>query len=296
MQAYADAIKAVVRTNDVVIDIGTGTGILSFLAARYGAGKVIGFDRTRIVDYADEIKKLNFPDAPITFMQKDVLGEDLPHVQADVAICELFGNFGIDENVIKVLSKVRNDLLAPNGRLIPETLELLVAPVQCTSAYREVANWKHAEYGIDFSPLQRLAYNAVYQIISEPVRLLSEPQTIATIDFYTVETLAKELTGSFTFGRDGTLHGLAGWFRSQLAPGRILDCGPDAPHTHWGQILFPIGDPLNIKKDGQITMMFKETADNTSSLWQWSGEIRPTKITRKPIEFSFSASRRFHDD
>ena len=296
MEAYADAIKAVVQTNDVVIDVGTGTGILSFLAAKYGAGKVVGFDRTRIVDYAEEIRKLNFPHAPITFLQQDLLGEDLPQIQADVAICELFGNFGIDEDVIKVLSKVRNDLLAPNGRLIPETLELVVAPVQCTAAYREVANWKEPEYGIDFSPLQKLAYNAVYQIINEPVRLLSKPQTIASIDFYTVETLAKELAGSFSFNRDGTLHGLAGWFRSQLAPGRILDCGPDAPHTHWGQILFPIGDPVDVRKDGRVTMTFKEVADSTSSLWQWSGEIRPTKVTPKPIDFSFSASRRFHDN
>ena len=50
--ALIDAINAVVKPGDTVIDLGTGTGILAMAAARAGAARVYAIDHASIVDSA----------------------------------------------------------------------------------------------------------------------------------------------------------------------------------------------------------------------------------------------------
>ena len=295
MKAYSEAMRSLIKPNDVVVDVGTGTGILAFLAVNYGAKQVYAIDRSRIIDYAKRVKELNCPDAPVSFLQHDILRGNPLETKATIAICELFGNFGIDENVVNILAKVRHEWLTSDGRVVPETLELVAAPVQCTTGYREIASWNNNEYGIDFSPMQQLAYNAIYQVTGEPVRLLGTAKTLAHIDFTTDITLPKKLCANYTIVKEGTLHGVAGWFRSKLAPGHYLDTGPESPPTHWGQVLFPIGDPINVRKGGRVSMQFKEILKDNESQWYWSGKIQPSPNPKTSRDFSYTASRRFFD-
>ena len=293
MELFSRAIKSQVSNNDLVIDIGSGTGILSFFASEAGAAKVLGIELSCLAEYASEVKKINLPHAEIEFVQSDVLDLKPLDKKFDVAICELFGSFGIDESVIPIINHVRDNLLIEEGKLLPETLELFVAPVQCTQVYRDLANWEPKQCGLDFSPIQELAYNAVYHLSGDALDFLSEPQQLIDIDFYTIKNLPKSMTAEFEFDRDSVVHGIAGWFRSRLAPGIVLDTSPKQENTHWGQLFFPIGDPLRVQKGGTMEFVFREHHKEKLCYWNWSGKIKPKPGNSKVHEFSFNAIRDF---
>lgn len=53
----------------MVLDVGCGTGVLSCFAARAGARKVIGVDRSDIVVKAREVVRANGFDGVVTLVQ-----------------------------------------------------------------------------------------------------------------------------------------------------------------------------------------------------------------------------------
>ncbi len=57
--AFAAAIREVVQPGDVVLDVGTGTGILAMFAAKAGARKVYAIDATDIAEVATDLVKAN---------------------------------------------------------------------------------------------------------------------------------------------------------------------------------------------------------------------------------------------
>ena len=292
MDQFYNAIKSTVSKNDSVIDIGSGTGILSFFASDAGAQKVTGVEMTSLAEYANQIAKQYSPKSNIRFIQEDIFEFQFSKRKYDVAICELLGSFGIDENIVSVLKHVRENLLAKNGKLIPEALELFVAPVQCTTAYNNLANWKPKLYGIDFSPIQELAYNSVYHISGDALKLLAPPEQLIDIDFYSISSLPNSLDAIFEFNQKATLHGIAGWFRSKLSEDLYLDTSPKHD-THWGQIFFPIGDPINIEEKGTLTFKFEENNSKNLCNWKWSGEIMPDLKNEATQKFAYNATREF---
>lgn len=294
VNAFLRALRSVMTPGCTVVDVGSGTGILALLAARHGAGKVLGLERSDIVRYARRVKAATCPDAPVTFSRKDILLDELPSIRADVVVCELLGNFGIEENMIEVLDKVRRHVLKPGGTIIPHTLELMASPVQCAQAYREVTAWNRPRWGIDFSPLQELAFNAIYQLSHEPVKLLAAPGCLTSIDLMSATALPRSIGARFRFVRRGTVHGFAGWFRARLSPRHVLETGPGQAETHWGQVLFPVGEPVAVERGGVAEFRFSERDLSDETRWSWSGFVQPSPGARRRQEFSYCASRRPH--
>ena len=78
MSAYRQAISAVVRNGDVVLDVGTGTGILALFACQAGAKKVYAVDHGDILTVARELAESNDFRHRIVF-----LNDDVRHIQLD---------------------------------------------------------------------------------------------------------------------------------------------------------------------------------------------------------------------
>src|SRR6202042_219683 len=61
------AVRQAVRRGDRVLDAGTGTGLLSFVALAAGAADAVGFDR-QSVDTAQAIAEINSVASRLTFI------------------------------------------------------------------------------------------------------------------------------------------------------------------------------------------------------------------------------------
>src|SRR4051794_24565464 len=83
--AYARALQQAVKPGSVVLDIGTGTGIFSLLACKFGASKVYAVDPADAIELGRRSAAQNGFGDRITFLQDVSTSIDLPEL-ADVVV------------------------------------------------------------------------------------------------------------------------------------------------------------------------------------------------------------------
>jgi precorrin-6B methylase 2 len=156
---YLQAIREVVRQGDVVLDIGTGTGVLAVAAAQAGASRVYAIEATGIADAARRVYEVNGFGDRITLLEGESTGIELPE-RADVLVAELIGIDPLGERILETTRDAVSRFLQPGARLVPSAIDVsavLVAlpngrgnPWRFTRSH--IDRWG-AWYGIDFSPL-----------------------------------------------------------------------------------------------------------------------------------------------
>lgn len=103
---FKRSIFNTVKKNDVVVDVGTGTGILALFAADAGAKKVyvVEIDRRCAATLKENIKKNGYEDI-IEVIYGDALRVKLPE-KVDVIICEMISTGLIEELQIPVMNHI----------------------------------------------------------------------------------------------------------------------------------------------------------------------------------------------
>lgn len=251
LAAYQLAVDTVVRPGDVVVDLGSGTGLLGLLAARAGAARVYMVDWGPILGLAEEIAARNgFADRVIP-VRGSSLDVELPE-RADVVMCDQIGGFVYDAGVLEYFDDARRRLLKPGGTLLPSAFTLHIAPVHAPQARDNVDIWRTDPAGFDTAAAHRLAVNTEWRIDGSEVTAAAPSAEIARMTASSMDTVTGSAT--FTFAHAARVDGLLGWFDAELAPGVHLTNAPQSPSRmqRWCNF-YPSTQPLQVLAGDTLT-------------------------------------------
>ena len=268
--SFLKGIQEVVHPGDIVVDIGTGTGILAIAAARAGTRHVYAIEASGIGKSAKSIFEANGLANRITLIEGWSTQINLPE-QADVLISEIIGNEPLGERVLETTVDALKRLLKPNARLIPNRVKIFGLPIAIpqtelikhTFAAETLQNWK-SWYGIDFSPLIDITRNSSQTFYINPSlasdwKTLCKPVLLADVDFNGVSQLTIDNTMSVTTNASGQLNGVLVYFELELGPITRLSTHPEKADKDcsWRSPVWILTDPLNLQTGDRFTVSYK---------------------------------------
>ena len=247
---YAEAISRCVKKGDIVADIGTGTGLLAFLCLQAGAKRVHAIERSSAIEWAKALAEKNGFSDRIVFHKEDSRHLEL-NEKVDVVVSELIGHIAFEEGMAESLFDAKKRFLSSDGSMIPQNVDLRAALVNEKEIYADCIDCWQPIRGIDYSFLREEAIKSCYIAHVNDCDLMSEPITIASVDFQTDQMPLLSGTHTFRVVRKGHINGLALWFDAILAPSVRLSSGPWS-RTHWKQCFAPIPNPMQVEKNEYV--------------------------------------------
>nr|CCA19515.1 arginine Nmethyltransferase putative [Albugo laibachii Nc14] len=293
MQCYRDAIfeNPSHFKDKVILDVGTGSGILAIWAAQAGATKVYAVEATDIALQARKLVKANDQEDVVTIIQSKIEDVTLPE-KVDVIISEWMGYFLLRESMLDSVLVARDRWLKPDGSLFPSHASMCIAPAcnednsnkryaEFTSAmddWRRLVDNTKSTWGVDMSVLgsafrkEQDQYSLRTSAWAEvtPEELIGDEVEIASWDLLecTIDDV-KQVQASFEFQFQSTTRfgGIVGWFEvdfrgspSHPATHAVnLSTSPFVQPTHWGQQVFSISPPTQVcegdRVEGTVTVV-----------------------------------------
>ena len=278
----------------VVMDVGTGSGLLAFFAVQAGAKIVYAVEASDAALVAQELCTANGMNSKIKIIKGKVEEIELPE-KVDVIISEPIGCLLVHERMIESYIAARDRFLKPGGLMLPTVGSIVLAPFSDAALYADqlskAAFWDNANfYGVDLTSAKE---RAVDEYMSQPIvgyfnakQLISGQRTVHSVDFQTVT--AKELQNfciSYQFRIDKTdlMHGIAAWFDLEFngSDNRIiLSTAPDQPGTHWYQCRLLLREPMGVNRDQTVSGRLDfEANDKASYFLDLESRLDGTAVT-----------------
>jgi type II protein arginine methyltransferase len=243
--AWNAAIERAVHADSTVLDVGAGSGLLSMMAARAGAGRVVACEMNpavadaaaRVVDrngYSDRITIVPVHSRDLTVQQ---MGD-----RADVFVSEIISNNVVGQDSVATVRDVVGRLLKAGGKVIPAATTARVALAWWGGAalkrLQEIDGFDLGEFNI----LQALPHE-VHR--DDPALLLrSDPAALFEFDFQRlrfpdpVVRLDLPATG-------GPINGVVQWIRIQLDEEVVYENMPGMDgRSCWACLFHPFAETI----------------------------------------------------
>lgn len=264
-RSFLDAILATVGPGDVVVDIGSGTGVLSLFAAMAGAARVYAIEREPVIDVARNIAHRNGLSESITFIEGLSTDIELPE-RANVLVSETIGNVGLDEGIITWIADAKQRLLTPDASIIPLGVEVIASLVSVPREYEMIERWSRPLLDLDFSPLARIARNNFHWVELSRANLVSRPLPVFRTRFSNDPDMMSGLVQAEVF-KDAVCHGIGVWFRSELTGKIRISNEPPNLVPSWEQGFLPLETPIEVRKSEAVELSI--SSSRSGDVWTW---------------------------
>lgn len=179
-QFYNDLLKDNCR-DKVVLEIGTGCGLIAVLAIKNGAKKVICCEENpHLASVAMQLfKRLGLEDKIqlIAKNSKDIKTDEIPAV--DIILHELFGSDPFEEEMVPTLKDARR-FLKPGGIFLPEKLQIIYQPIRSYELQEKIS----------FQGIELVEMNKLLSEIHPFLRL--KEQTTESLEVYALPEVSVE--------------------------------------------------------------------------------------------------------
>ncbi len=270
-ESFRAAIHEAVKPGDVVVDLGTGSGLLAFFAVQAGARKVYAIELGPIVRYAERIAKQNKLDDKIEFIRGVSYDIQIPEL-ADVVIGENLGSLGIDENILPMYQDAARRFLKPGGKMIPNKVAMSVALVSDTGVHsRYIDPWRSKMYGINFDTFLHIQLQTLFLGHFDDERIITLPQLYSesVLDQNLSYSETTDKTLQFDIDRPTTLSGFIAYFDASLTNSIRITNAPSSGKGNWDQVYFPVGEVLQLKHGYKVSVRIKFYTTRSDVIVSW---------------------------
>ncbi|MEM7173965.1 MAG: methyltransferase domain-containing protein [Bacteroidota bacterium] len=275
-KVYDEAIGKVVN-GKIIMDLGTGSGLLAMMAARGGARKVYAIEQNaRLCQVAKAIIHKNGFEDVIHIIQKpvdDLTQDDIP-LSVDVIITEIFDAGLLGEGCLKSIQKAKK-FLTPKGLVLPKKAKIM-GVLRTSNELRAKHLLPQHILGFDINPFLELRIHGALEKLNKEVSYdnLSEPTIIKTFDFNSLFSKEFACKVDFKIKNNGKIDCLGVWFTLYLDEVLTLENHPGSS-LHWDQwLLFP-PESIPAQKGDLVTIAFNNYGGRLiAEEWKINGKRR----------------------
>lgn len=279
-ELYDKAIAHVVSPDHLVLDVGTGSGLLSMMAARAGAQRIVACEgQSAVAEVARRVIKKAGHDDVITVVPKMSTAmrvpEDLPR-RADLLVTETVDCALLGEGILPTIAHARENLLTDDAVIMPCGGRVLAQLVESTSLHDK--NHVGRLYGFDLTEFNRLSSIEYFdsRIRHHEHRTLSDPIEVFTFDFYRDTAKPRRAEFVVPLSASGTCHAVVFWFELELLPGISITNSPSTPNSHWKQAVQCLPAPIQVRPDEPLLLDARHDGVNIHFTAVASGVRTPT--------------------
>jgi SAM-dependent methyltransferase len=226
VDAYARALAAQVRPDDVVLDLGCGIGTFAVRAALLGARRVFGVDPNPCVEFAPSVARANGVADRVAFWRAALDRVDLPE-RPTLVVGDVRGTLPFHAGAVEAWNAARARM-APGARTIPRRDTVYATPVRSETLHRRARSLDDLG-GVSVRCLERsLCQREVLRASDEAPQ--GEARPLLAVDYgQSLDPGAWRGAVDFTAGADWVVDGFLLGFEADLGEGvSYRSFGPNA--------------------------------------------------------------------
>lgn len=274
--AFYAALQRVIQPGKTTVaDLGSGTGLLGFMALKLGAKDVYFYEYSPALKLSQKLARHNGLKR-CHFIHAHSRSVDDP-VPVDVIVSETLGNYAYEENIIENLADARR-FLKPGGTLIPRHIAQFVSPVIAPRLFNELTVWDHVGYGLDFTPARTMTLNNMYVRRIPAADLLDAGASTRRwdqVDLTKKNGSLRRGNAQWDIPETTTIFGFALWWECTLLDEISLFTHPGAPATHWEQLYCPVLEPLHAERGQTLAIeLVSDSRYDVGATLKWDVILR----------------------